>query len=176
MILGNCLADLAFKYRQQLCQFLWVRVRVCVYGITRGSSIVMDIYFILFFSPKADSCIERCHYTHVYRNNKCVTAAATTKPSTQPLSTGSPTTGIPSTVKPTIPQVCSVPVNKTVPPLSCDPLCGSGNQYLFLENSVLQIESQRVAYLLKHNYNRHQGEYTHSKDNTSHLNNSTPST
>ncbi|CAH3034081.1 unnamed protein product, partial [Porites evermanni] len=66
----------------------------------------------------AENCVERCHYTHVYRDKKCVTASPTTTPSTQSIGTGNPTsiplttviprTGSTNIVKPT--------TGKPVPP------------------------------------------------------------
>ncbi|KAL9951117.1 hypothetical protein ACROYT_G043721 [Oculina patagonica] len=51
----------------------------------------------------ADYCTTACHYTHDYLNPACAS--------------------IPN------PKVCSVPANKTVPPLPCDPLCGTGTYH-----------------------------------------------
>ena len=69
----------------------------------------------LFLSLKAENCVERCHYTHVYRDKKCVTASPTTTPSigtgnptSIPLTTVIPRTGSTSTEKPT--------TGKQVPP------------------------------------------------------------
>ncbi|KAJ7386400.1 hypothetical protein OS493_008524 [Desmophyllum pertusum] len=52
---------------------------------------------------KADYCTTACHYTHDYLNPACAS--------------------IPT------PQVCSVPVHPIVPPIPCDPLCGTGKYY-----------------------------------------------
>ena len=58
------------------------------------------MYSICISFPQADYCTNACHYTHDYLNPTCAT--------------------IPT------PKVCSVPTNKTVPAIPCDPLCGTG--------------------------------------------------
>ena len=94
--------------------------------LSEGLDPPLHLLQFLFISLKAENCVERCHYTHVYRDKKCVTASPTTTPSTQSVGTGNPTsiplttvirrTGSPSTVKPT--------TGKPVPPTSRRPSKG----------------------------------------------------
>lgn len=63
-----------------------------------------------YLDSQADYCTNACVYNHNYLNPACATIA-------------SPTTTYTRT--PT-PKVCSVPTNKTVPAIPCDPLCGTG--------------------------------------------------
>ena len=74
--------------------------------LSEGLDPPLHLLQFLFLSLKAENCVERCHYTHVYRDKKCVTASSTQSigtgnPTSIPLTTVIPRTGSPSTVKPT---------------------------------------------------------------------------